>query len=377
MRRGFKRKKFRTYPSGWFFTGLMACFFLFCGLTHSFENQKPTPYTLRYPANFGGRYTIPEDNPMTKEGVYLGRLLFYEKKLSAGNSISCESCHLQKLAFTDGKALSQGADGSLTTRSAMSLANLLWVRNFFWDGRAPNLEQQAFFPLTNVHEMAQPITESVAKLRQTALYPPLFKAAFGSDIITSDYILKALAQFERTLISADSRYDRYLAGTYQPTTQEIRGMALFQNAPNPQKLIRGANCEHCHGGVKTFKELFHNNGLDSTFSDNGRQNFTNQAEDKGRFRVPTLRNIMLTAPYMHDGRFQRIEQVLDHYNEHILESATLSSFLRDVSNETNGKKLMLTKSEKTDIISFLSMLTDSAFITNPEFSNPHLTLKSQ
>lgn len=377
MRRGFKRKKFRTYPSGWFFTGLMACFFLFCGLTHSFENQKPTPYTLRYPANFGGRYTIPEDNPMTKEGVYLGRLLFYEKKLSAGNSISCESCHLQKLAFTDGKALSQGADGSLTTRSAMSLANLLWVRNFFWDGRSPNLEQQAAFPLTNVHEMGQPLTESVAKLRQTALYPPLFKAAFGSDIITSDYILKALAQFERTLISADSRYDRYLAGTYQPTTQELRGMALFQNAPNPQKLIRGANCEHCHGGVKTFKELFHNNGLDSTFSDNGRQNFTNQVEDKGRFRVPTLRNIMLTAPYMHDGRFQLIEQVLDHYNEHILESATLSSFLRDVSNETNGKKLMLTKSEKTDIISFLSMLTDSAFITNPEFSNPHLTLKSQ
>jgi cytochrome c peroxidase len=377
MRRCFKRTKFRKYQSSWFFTSLIACFFLFCGLTHSFENQKPTPYTLRYPTNFGGRYTIPEDNPTTKEGVYLGRLLFYEKKLSAGNSISCESCHLQKLAFTDGKALSQGADGSLTTRSAMSLANLLWVRNFFWDGRSPNLEQQASFPLTNVHEMGQPLAESVAKLRQTALYPPLFKAAFGSDSITGNHILKALAQFERTLISADSRYERYLARTYQPSAQELRGMALFQNAPNPQKLIRGANCEHCHGGVKTFKELFHNNGLDSTFSDNGRQNFTNQAEDKGRFRVPTLRNIMLTAPYMHDGRFQRIEQVLDHYNEHILESATLSSFLKDVSNETNRKKLMLTQSEKTDIISFLSMLTDSSFITNPEFSNPHLTLKSQ
>lgn len=377
MKSWFKRTEFEKHQSGRFFTSLIAPFFLFCGLTQSFKNDKPTTYTLLYPANFGGRYTIPADNPTTKEGVHLGRLLFYEKKLSAGNSISCESCHLQKLAFTDGKALSRGADGSLTTRSSMSLANLLWVRNFFWDGRSPNLEQQAAFPLTNVHEMGQPLEESAAKLRQTALYPPLFKAAFGSDIVTSDHILKALAQFERTLISADSKYDRYLAGIYQPTAQEIRGMALFQNAPNPQKRIRGANCEHCHGGVKTFKELFHNNGLDSIFSDNGRRNFTNQAEDTGRFRVPTLRNIMLTAPYMHDGRFQRIEQVLNHYNEHIRESETLSSFLKDVSNEANGKKLMLTKSEKTDIISFLSMLTDSTFITNPEFSNPHLTLKSQ
>jgi cytochrome c peroxidase len=286
----------------------LPAFFCFADLSNLLKTINPHHYTLRHPANFSGRYTIPADNPTTKGRRLSGQTSVLRK----GNYLPeipfpCESCHLQKLAFTDGKALSQGADGSLTTRSAMSLANLLWVRNFFWDGRSPNLEQQAAFPLTNVHEMGQPLAESVAKLRQTALYPPLFKAAFGSDIITGDHILKAVAQFERTLISSDSKYDRYLAGTYLPTAQEIRGMILFQTAPNPQKLIRGANCEHCHGGVKTFKELFHNNGLDSTFADKGRENFTNQAEDKGRFRVPTLRNIMLTAPYMHDGRFQRIE----------------------------------------------------------------------
>ena len=363
--------------SGWLFAGLIASFCLFCGLTKSLQVAETTPYTLQYPANFGGRFTIPADNPTTREGVYLGKMLFYEKKLSADNSISCESCHLQKLAFTDGRALSIGADKSLTTRSSMSLTNLLWVRNFFWDGRSPSLEEQAVFPLTNVHEMGQPLSESVAKLKKTSLYPPLFKAAFGTDMITEEQILKALSQFERTLISADSKYDQYLAGTYKPTAGELRGMALFTNGPAPEKMIRGANCEHCHGGVKTFKELFHNNGLDSAFSDNGRANFTNQAEDKGRFRVPTLRNILLTAPYMHDGRFATIDQVLDHYNEHILDSPTLSSFLKDVSNDKNGKKLALTSDEKRDIVSFLSMLTDSTFIANPEFSNPHLTLKAQ
>lgn len=363
--------------SGWFTTSLIASFFLFCSLIRIFPDKKPQPYSLNYPSNFGGRFVIPENNPTTKEGVYLGRLLFYEKKLSTGNKISCENCHLQKLAFTDGKALSTGADNSLTARSSMSLANLLWVRNFFWDGRSPSLEAQAVFPLTNQHEMGQKLGETVSKLKKTSLYPPLFKAAFGSDIITEDQILKALSQFERTLISANSRYDKYLAGNYKPSLEEQRGMDLFQNPPVPEKNIRGANCEHCHGGPKTFKELFHNNGLDSVAFDSGREQFTGQAADKGRFRVPTLRNIMLTAPYMHDGRFATIEEVLDHYNEHIQQSPTLSSFLVDVSNQKGGKTLLLTNNEKRDIISFLSMLTDSSFITNPEFSNPHSTLKSQ
>ncbi len=348
--------------------GFIACLLLLCGLRQS--DKEIHPYKLVYPANFGGRFEIPDNNPMTTEGVALGRALFYEKRLSSNGLLSCESCHQQKHAFTDGKRFSQGADKSFTSRNAMSLANLLWVRNLFWDGRAANLEEQAVFPLTDVHEMGQSLSVSAAKLRNTVFYPVLFKSAFGSDSIAPELIVRAIAQFERTLISADSKYDRYLAGKYKPTQQELTGMALFMDAPMPEKKLRGANCGHCHGGPKTIKELFHNNGLDSIGKDPGREKFTNQTDDRGRFRVPTLRNIVLTSPYMHDGRFTTLEQVLDHYNEHIHQSPTLSIFLRDTSNQPGGKTLMLTKHEKTDIISFLHMLTDSVFINNPAFSNP-------
>lgn len=328
------------------------------------------PYPLIYPANFGGRVNVPSNNPTTREGVALGRKLFYEKRLSADNSMSCGTCHQQKLAFTDGKSFSTGVDKSLTSRNSMALVNLLWVRNFFWDGRSASLEDQAVFPMTNEHEMGQSMETSVRKLQETAAYREMFRKAFDDATIDADKIKKALAQFERTLISADSPYDRYLAGTYQPTAQELRGMNLFMEPPAPERQQRGANCGHCHGGPKTFKELFHNNGLDAAPADAGREAVSRQAEDKGRFRVPTLRNIALTAPYMHDGRFGTLTEVLDHYNEHIRESATLSSFLKGVSNEKGGKTLMLTSGEKADIVAFLNMLTDATFINNPAFSDP-------
>lgn len=335
---------------------------------------EPEPYPLDYPANFGGRFTIPEDNPMTKEGVYLGRLLFYERRLSKDNTFSCANCHQQKLAFTDGKQLSEGVDGSLTRRNAMSLANLLWVRNLFWDGRATSLEEQAIVPLTDPHEMGQSLDASAEKLRQTALYPELFREAFGSAAITGDRIVKALAQFERSLISADAPYDRYLQGTYQPTEQEMRGMTLFMTTPSPERNVRGANCGHCHGTPKIFKELFHNNGLDSLPKDEGRMDLTGQDIDRGRFRVPTLRNIALTAPYMHDGRFGSLEEVLDHYNEHVRQGPYLSPFIAEATNQSGGKSLLLHDDEKQDIIAFLHMLTDTTFVNNPEFSDPHGTL---
>jgi cytochrome c peroxidase len=347
----------------------------FSGIILLSAGSQPKPYPLRYPANFGGRYVVPADNPTTVEGVYLGRMLFYERKLSAGNSISCASCHQQSLAFTDGKKFSQGFDKTLTSRNSISLANLLWVRNLFWDGRASSLEAQAIFPLTDAHEMGQPLKVSAEKLRADMNYRQLFAKAFGSDSISETNIVRAISQFERTLISADSNYDRFLSGNYQPTAGEMNGMKLFQTAPVPEKGIRGANCEHCHGGVKTIKELFHNNGLDTIATDRGRENFTQEASDRGRFRVPTLRNIALTAPYMHDGRFTTLEEVLDHYNEHIRSSPTLSAFLVDISNDPHSKNLGLTTQEKKDIVSFLHMLTDSTFITNPAFSDPHQTSK--
>lgn len=330
------------------------------------------PYNLVYPANFGNRINIPADNPTTKQGVYLGRMLFYETRLSANNTISCGSCHQQDKAFTDGRAFSPGVDAVLTPRNSMSLVNLLWARKFFWDGRANGLEEQAVTPLTSQHEMGQSLTVSAQKLAQTTNYPALFKLVYGDGQITGDRIVKAISQFERTLISANSRYDQYLQGVYQPTPDELKGMELFNTAPQPEKGIRGANCSHCHGGPKTYMELFHNNGLDSLPKDPGIETLTHLPGDRGRFKVPTLRNITLTAPYMHDGRFKTLEEVVDHYSEHIEQSPALSSFLRGESNEAGGKSLKLLPAEKKQLIAFLNMLTDSAFITNPTFSDPHL-----
>lgn len=330
------------------------------------------PYKLEYPDYFGNRISIPENNPTTKQGVFLGRMLFYETKLSSSKTISCASCHQQKLAFTDGKAFSSGINDMPTKRSSMSLANLLWVRNFFWDGRAKGLEEQAKFPLNDPHEMGNYLEKAVKELQKTKEYPPLFAAAFGTSEINPEKITKAIAQFERTLISANSNYDKYLRGEYNPTKEELKGMELFLNSPVPSKNIRGADCAQCHGTPKMYMELFHNNGLDSEPKDIGREELTGMSNDRGRFRVVTLRNIALTAPYMHDGRFKNLEEVLDHYNEHISPNRSLSITLKDRSNNLNGKSLGLTASEKSEIISFLKMLTDSTFITNPKFSDPHL-----
>jgi cytochrome c peroxidase len=358
---------FREMKTRWLLILLVLAAFPFVGSRLAFVTA---PYPLLYPAYFGNRTNIPANNPLTREGVYLGRRLFYETQLSANHKISCGSCHQQKLAFTDGKAFSNGIDSIRTDRSAMSLANLLWVRNFFWDGRAGSLEQQAVTPLTAPHEMGQSLEQSAEKLRHTKAYPGLFRAAFGVDSLTGDQIVKALSQFERTLISAGSPYDRYLEGAYQPDAAAMRGMQLFMAAPAPEKNIRGANCGHCHGSPKIYMELFHNNGLDSIPVDAGREKLTGQAADRGRFRVPTLRNIALTAPYMHDGRFRTLEEVLDHYSEHIINSASLSPVIRNTSNTTGGTSLQLSSQEKKDIIAFLHLLTDTAFIHNPQFSNP-------
>lgn len=334
------------------------------------RGQPAKPLHITYPEYFGNRVFIPEDNTTTEEGVYLGRLLFYERSLSTTNLISCATCHQQQFAFTDGKTFSKGVDGFVQPRNTMSLVNLLWVQNFFWDGRAKGLEAQAVTPLTDVHEMGQSLETSAKKLQKNKMYPALFRKAFGTDSITGTHIVYALAQFERTLVSANSKYDQYLQGTYKPTASELNGINLFYSNANTEKNIRGAACAHCHSGPKTYNELFHNNGIDSIAFDNGREKITGQPLDKGRFRVVSLRNIALTAPYMHDGRFRTLEQVLDHYNEHVKQSPTLSIFLQNNSNDKDGTTLGLTQQEKKDVIAFLNMLTDSSFVNNKQFSNP-------
>jgi cytochrome c peroxidase len=359
------RSFFRPY--GFFLLAGAALLSLFSGFIKPIEHTTPTPYQLSYPAYFGNRINTTEDNPLTVEGVELGRRLFYEKKLSANNSISCASCHQQAHAFADDRAFSLGFDGTPTRRNAMSLTNLLWVRHFFWDGRASSLEAQAETPMTDPHEMGQSLDSSVRKLAAVAGYTALFAAAFGSDGINPDRIIGAITQFERTLISCNSPYDHYIRGEYQPTAAERRGLSLFFGPPATGMNVRSAGCANCHSGPKVFNETYHNNGLDSLPQDLGRSAVTGMDYDKGRFRVVTLRNIALTGPYMHDGRFKTLAEVIDHYNEHVLSSPTLSPSLKDSSNIP--ARLHLTPQEKSDLLAFLNMLTDSTFIADPGFSN--------
>lgn len=333
----------------------------------------PSPLQLVFPAYFGHHYSIPGDNPETKQGFELGRMLFYEKSLSANNTVSCASCHQQLHAFSDTVAFSRGIDGARQPRNTMALINLLWVRQFFWDGRVTGLENQVDTPMINLHEMGQSFAASIQKLQAKEDYSEKFRAAFGDKKITKDRIEKALAQFERALISGNAKYDQYLQGQYKPTHSELEGIRLFYGGPTKATYARSPSCSHCHGGPKTYEELFMNNGLDSIIQDAGRAAITAMAYDNGRFRVVTLRNIALTAPYMHDGRFKTLAEVLDHYSDHIHNSPTLSPFLKTPNVESDPRHLSFTQQEKEDLLAFLNMLTDSSFVTDPRFSNPFIS----
>jgi cytochrome c peroxidase len=335
---------------------------------------RPTPYALTVPAGFPTPI-IPADNPLTNEGVALGRRLFYEKALSSTGTMSCGSCHQQSKAFTDGLPLAVGVDGVANPRGTMSLANMLWSKQLTWDGAFTTLETQALKPLENSIELHQPLATSVAKLQTTTLYPPLFQAAFGTQTITPELALKALAQFERTLISGTSRYDTYMATRTGFTADEVKGLQLYTTHIAPGT-VRGAECFHCHSQPlmsSNFEGTFFNNGLDLTFSDPGRSGVTKLAVDQGKFIAPTLRNIALTAPYMHDGRFKTLEEVLDHYSDHVqMASPGLdNNLILGLNNPPFGTHMDLTAAEKKQVIAFLNTLTDSAFLTDPRFADPN------
>lgn len=315
-------------------------------------------------------YEVPENNPLTTEGIFLGRMLFYEKSLSIDNSVSCSSCHQQQLGFSDNKAFSDGINGQMTDRHAMPIVNPVFDHSFFWDGRAASLEEQALGPIQNAAEMGLTLDEAVTRLQQNETYPPLFESAFGSSQVTSENIGKAIAQFERTLISDNSKYDQFLRGEYTLTNQEELGKNLFYTHPNGSTL-RGGNCGDCHSGVLQTDFLFHNNGLDTTITDIGRMDITGNNSDLGAFKTPSLRNVSLSAPYMHDGRFQTLEEVLDHYNDHVNIFRSDIDPLMQATSNTSGPTLALTNEEKLAIIAFLELLTDENFLTNEAFSDPH------
>ena len=327
-----------------------------------------TPYTLKI-----GDFPTPDlplDNKLTITGVQLGRMLFYEPKLSKDGSQACADCHKQEDAFSDIRQFSIGVEKLPGKRQAMAVMNLAWHRNgFFWDGRAPKLRDQALMPIQDPLEMNETLPNVVAKLSAEKTYTDQFIRAFGDTSVTPERISLALEQFMLTMVSKNSKYDRFQAGTYNFTPAEFSGRSLFYGEFDPTGLTKGAECFHCHGGYNFSNEEFMNNGLDAEANqqDIGRMKVTNDPADKARFKVPSLRNVEKTAPYMHDGRIATLEQVIDHYDHGVKNSPTIE-FILQYNLQAGG--LQLTPQNKSDLLAFLKTLTDETFLTNTEFAKP-------
>jgi cytochrome c peroxidase len=313
-----------------------------------------TPYHFRVPAGFPIP-ALPRDNPLTIEGVALGKHLFHEKLLSRDNTISCVSCHNETQAFSDSPhRFSKGVDGQEGTRNAMPLFNLAWKREFFWDGRASSLRQQVLMPIQDGREMHEPLEQLVSKLATAPGYADQFEKAFGSREINADRVARALEQFVLTLESSDSKFDRALKGRVELSEEEERGFELFMTEYDPQRGFMGADCFHCHGGPLFSDFRFTNNGLDADPSDTGRERVTGSAMDKGKFAIPSLRNVALTGPYMHDGRFQTLEEAVDHYCTGTKRSTTLDP---NLAKHPDGG-VPLGADDKKALVAFLKTLTE-------------------
>ncbi|OYU97785.1 MAG: cytochrome-c peroxidase [Bacteroidetes bacterium B1(2017)] len=332
----------------------------------------PTPYQLAIPTNLGwSSFPIPEDNPMTVAGVELGKKLFYDPILSANNTQSCASCHQAANSFADPNSFSKGAFGQEGNRSAPPLYNLGWTdkynttgHKFFWDGGATDMERQAIGPILNPIEMGNKnMFEVLARLQKDATYPALFRKAFGSDSITTVKLAKVISQFERTLISSNSNWDKAERRQRLRTPSEINGMMIFISEGK-------GDCFHCHGNLSSpyFTDFgFHNNGLDVNPKDSGLYRITGKAEDVGRFKTPSLRNLSFTAPYMHDSRFKTLMEVIEFYNSGTKHSATVDPM---ISKNFDKGGLNLTPQDKLDLLNFLLSLNDSNFINDPKHIFP-------
>ncbi|MEM6541629.1 MAG: cytochrome c peroxidase, partial [Bacteroidota bacterium] len=318
--------------------------------TDTTETYLPTPLALEVPTVFSERILppiLPVNNPLTVEGVALGEKLFFDASLSGDGTVSCASCHISSSAFTDNDQFSTGINGNRGTRNSMPLFNLAWNygERFFWDGAASSLEDQAFEPVTNPDEMGNTWPNVVTTLEQDPEYPELFRMAFGEDEIDSVRVVQAIAQFERTLISANSRFDQFLLGTLELTPQEENGRNVFL-------METKGDCFHCHGNPNNplwTDNIFHNNGLDATFTDLGLGRITGDPADNGKFKTPSLRNLAFTAPYMHDGRFQTLDEVIDHYSEGLQDSPTIDPLMKSVAQ--GG--VQLSEQDKADLKAFL------------------------
>lgn len=335
------------------------------------KGHQTTAYTLDLGNGALPQPNIPSDNQLTVEGVDLGKHLFYEKKLSGDNSMSCGSCHLQENAFTDPNQFSTGIHQMEGKRNSMTIFNMVYHNEgFFWDGRAADLRTQVLMPIQDPLELDESLEDVVSKLQADPFYVEKFQAAFGDEEITSERIGLALEQFGFSIISKDSKYDQSLQGTAQLTESEERGRKLFftEHKPNDPD-NSGADCFHCHGGSLFTNNQFMNNGLDSIFpngSDQGLYESTNLLSDIGKFKVPSLRNIEVSGPYMHDGRFTTLEEVVEHYNSGAVESPNLDPNMHAIVEDGLG----LSTQDKADLVAFLKSLTDQTFLNNSEYADP-------
>lgn len=371
-------------------SGVLFCFF--CGMTlvscrkadPGTDVTAPTPYQISIPRHFPTKLNIPADNPMTVEGLTLGRYLFYDGRLSGrthpDSLMSCATCHLRERSFecgidhprfTGGQTF--GLTGIPTRHYMMPMINLVWNEpGYLWNGKISssnpnlpprNIEDLTWMAIMAPHEMHGDTSRVAALFQSLPGYPGLFKKAFGSDKVTVINMGRAIAQFVRTLISANSRFDRFLNGEAQLTASERNGYVLFMTE-------QGGDCFHCHGGEGNplfTTNLFYNNGKDSLFSDSSdRYGVTGDPADIGAYKAPTLRNLVFTAPYMHDGRFKTLDEVLHFYNRELVWSPYISPLMHHIG--THG--IRLTPTQLADLKAFLLTLTDSSFVADPAFSKP-------
>jgi len=337
----------------------------------AFNYANPTfPAHLLTPAILAQDNT-PANNPTTDAGAALGRVLFHDKRLSANQTISCSSCHQAEHGFSDPRQFSVGFEGGLTGRNSMGLTNARYYlrENFFWDERAATLEDQVLMPIQNGVEMGMTLDLLVTRISAEPFYTELFTAAFGSPTVTSNLISRALAQFVRSIASGNSKYDQGVPVNFTNfTAQENQGRIIFQGP--------AGGCATCHGSDNFVpgNNIF-NNGLENPYIDKGVGEITGLATDEGFFKVPSLRNIGLTAPYMHDGRFATLEQVVEFYNSGVVNHPNLSPQLRlppgpPGSPPPPPRRLNLTDAQKAALVAFLRTLTDTSVTTDPKFSDP-------
>jgi cytochrome c peroxidase len=340
------------------FTLLLVVFILFSCSSESDSDYQNIPVTLEVPSNFPPLVFNTNTNPLTTKGIELGKKIFYDGRLSSDGVVSCGFCHIQENAFTHhGHTFSHGVGEGMGTRNTPAIQNMAFQSQFMWDGASEHLDLMAILPITNPIEMNGDFTAITQMMQNDPIYKNLFAQAFSNKAINSENLLKALGQFMASMVSSNSKFDKFkrseVGGTL--TQEEQEGFALFSQ-----------KCSSCHATDLFTDNSFRNNGLpvNPLLNDIGRFRVTELAEDLYKFKVPSLRNVEKTSPYMHDGRFFTLEAVLDHYSSGMINSPTLDANLN--SNGTLG--IPLTNGEKTKIIAFLKTLTDNQYLTDKRFS---------